>query len=212
MRESWGGPFNGQKRRQELFAAIVRETGSRAIVETGTFRGTTTAHMRQVTGAEVWTVEADREAFGFCVARFLTDPGVHVRCADSREFLARTAARWLAHETPFVYLDAHWFEDLPLAEELITAFSLWPRATVMVDDFCVPFDAGYGFDDYGPGKRLDVEYLKPLPLQPLRVFFPAVPSTEETGARRGCAVLAQDPEVAGTLASFNTLREWSDSI
>ena len=58
---------------------------------------------------------------------------------------------------------------------------------VVVDDFEVPGDTGYTFDDYGPGKRLCVDYLPDVPGWGL--FFPSLASAEETGGRRGCAVL-----------------------
>ena len=59
----------------------------------------------------------------------------------------------------FVYLDAHWAEELPLAEELCIVASAWTRCVVMVDDFQVPGDSGYAYDDYGPGLALTEDYL-----------------------------------------------------
>jgi hypothetical protein len=43
----------------------------------------------------------------------------------------------------FFYLDAHWNEDLPLAEEIDLIFSRSPCAVVMIDDFEVPGDPGF---------------------------------------------------------------------
>jgi hypothetical protein len=50
-------------------------------------------------------------------------------------------------------------------------------------------DEGYGFDDYGPGRRLDLSLLAGLDPVGARLFFPVLPSAEESGARRGCAVI-----------------------
>src|SRR5579862_7023560 len=36
---SWGGPFNGQRARQEIFNALLRAIPFDLIVETGTYRG-----------------------------------------------------------------------------------------------------------------------------------------------------------------------------
>jgi hypothetical protein len=91
------------------------------------------------------------------------------------------------YKTPFIYLDAHWEEDLPLREELEIIREAWDRAIVMIDDFAVPGDPGYGYDDYGSGKALEQDYLPPMPGWSL--CYPAVPSAEETGERRGCSVL-----------------------
>ena len=37
----WGGPFNGQTFRQEIFLELIEKIDFSAIAETGTFRGTT---------------------------------------------------------------------------------------------------------------------------------------------------------------------------
>jgi hypothetical protein len=59
----------------------------------------------------------------------------------------------------------------------------------MIDDFCVP-DSEYGFDDYGPGKRLELDYIQAiLARHGTSAFFPKATASEETGSRRGCIVL-----------------------
>jgi hypothetical protein len=45
--------------------------------------------------------------------------------------------RWARNHSLFVYLDAHWNDDLPLAEELEIVFGACPNAIVMIDDFNV---------------------------------------------------------------------------
>jgi hypothetical protein len=70
----------------------------------------------------------------------------------------------------------------------------------------VPGDPGYGFDDYGAGRQLALPYLAPLGAPELTAFFPAVPSGQETGARRGCVILATTPAIAQHLRGIATLR------
>jgi hypothetical protein len=48
---------------------------------------------------------------------------------------------------------------LPLVDEIALAFRHWPEAVVMIDDFAVPGDPGYGFDVYGAGQALRLDYL-----------------------------------------------------
>jgi hypothetical protein len=92
----------------------------------------------------------------------------------------------------FAYLDAHWNADLPLAEELEIIFSRRPEAVVMVDDFEVPGDVGYSYDDYGPNKALDADYIAPVVARHyLERFYPSTPSEAETGMKRGCVVLSK---------------------
>ena len=74
------------------------------------------------------------------------------------------ALNGLSGLTVFFYLDAHWNDDLPLADEIDIIFSRCPWAVVMIDDFEVPSDPGYQFDDYGPGKALVLGYIRPAVL------------------------------------------------
>ena len=107
-----------------------------------------------------------------------------------------------------VYLDAHWKDDLPLAEELEIVFDNCPNAIVMVDDFQVPFDVGYGYDDYGVGQSLTTDYIEPIvAARGLRILYPSTPAAHETGARRGCVVLAKNTALAQALTSLPLLRE-----
>jgi hypothetical protein len=107
----------------------------------------------------------------------------------------------------FIYLDAHWNADLPLADELDIVFNACPPAVVMVDDFQVPDDPGYGYDDYGPGQALTADYIAPaVEAFALMPFYPATPAAEERGARRGCVVLVRRGVHTAALASLGLLR------
>ena len=109
-RDSWGGPFNGQQRRRELFVTVADALKPRAIVETGTYRGTTTALFAQ-TGLPVYTVEAQSRNFGFAKEQLRGYRNVKMLRCDSREGLRRilgSALQHKLHEPLFFYLDAHW--------------------------------------------------------------------------------------------------------
>ena len=76
----------------------------------------------------------------------------------------------------------------------------------MIDDFKVPGDNGYKYDDFGGGKVLCLEYLEPLIKKlNLGVFFPAIRAEQETGEKRGCVVMAQAPDILKILKGNNTL-------
>jgi hypothetical protein len=86
-------------------------------------------------------------------------------------------------------------------------FSRCPGALVMADDFEVPHDPGYGYDDYGPGRALTRDYLTPvLETYRLSEFYPSTPSAHESGGRRGCVVLARADVHGNVLASLPLLR------
>ena len=76
----------------------------------------------------------------------------------------------------------------------------------MIDDFEVPCDPGYGFNDYGPGLRFGTELL-PAATREYRQFYPTTPSREETGYRRGFILLAAPGQWAERLRRLPLLRE-----
>jgi hypothetical protein len=155
----------------------------------------------------VFTVESEPERFGYAKARFFPGKGVFVRYGDSREFLKNLARRPRpANNAVFFYLDAHWNDDLPLREELKVIFENWQKAVVMIDDFQVPGLPGYGFDHYGKGRTLCVDFLRPKCPPDVAFFFPAVAPEFESGQKRGCAILAWDDEIVGKLKSLGLLR------
>lgn len=200
---SWGGPLNGQEHRRAIVRALARSVAFDRVLETGTYRGTSTEFFAAVFGTPVDTVEGNLRNFTFSIKRLGSQSQIRVQLGDSRTFLTSLAGT--ASETVFIYLDAHWEEDLPLREELEIIKATWPRAVVMIDDFQVPGDSGYAYDDYGPGKALVEGYLPAMPGWAL--LYPSLPSAQETGAKRGSCVLVspglsvQIPE----LTSPNTL-------
>lgn len=208
LREATG--FNSQPGRQTLFLDLMKRVRFDEIVETGTFRGDTTAFMAHLSGLPVFSSETSPRHFGYSRARFGLDSRVHVEFSDSRTFLrTHFATRDHAGHAAFVYLDAHGGPDLPLFEETRILFALSSRVVVMIDDFQVPDDPSYAFDTYGPAATLNLEYLQLEEIPEVRIFFPALRAAEEAGARRGCAVLARTGPMAEALLSLNSLRAWS---
>jgi hypothetical protein len=204
----WGGAFNGQSARQVLVSELVVNLRPDAIVETGTYLGTTTEFLAQ-TGLPVYTIEADQRNYGFARARFWRTQNVTLFYGDSRAALRKLfdwPLREMVRRTLFFYLDAHWDADLPLAEELEIVFSRCPAAIVMLDDFEVPLDPGYGYDDYGPGKVLTASYIAPVVSKhQLQTFYPTTRSIDESGLRRGCVVLAKESVHGRALSSIPLL-------
>jgi hypothetical protein len=204
-RASWGGPMNGQAGRRRICQEIMHALSPAAIVETGTFRGTTTEYFAQF-AVPVYSVEAEPRFHFFAACRFRESKHVHLALGDSRFFLDRLAADpTVPKSNVFFYLDAHWNADLPLAQEIGTIFANWQQAMIMVDDFEVPGDS-YAYDDYGPGAALNAEYLDRLNRTDMYRFYPSLRAAEETGAKRGCVVLCNDARVQEQLAALPSLR------
>jgi hypothetical protein len=205
---SWVLPMNSQVARTEPARQLIRQCGIARVVETGTYRGTTTEFFAQF-GVPVTTIEKDPDYVLLARARLDKYKNVDLGEVDSVIALRALAQKLTDRAAPTLfYLDTHRQEQLPLREEAELALANFPKAVLMVDDFEVPDDPGYGFDDYGPGKRLCLGYLQQAKLPPVYIYFPATPSQRETGARRGCVVITADAGLAAILDANALLRRW----
>lgn len=214
-RGRFGGPFNDQAARKALFMSLLQSLRPRALVETGVYRGTTTEFFAS-TGLPVIAVEIDPKLYGYSCSRLLGRRNVRIVNDDSRAMLRSLldGPLW-AHPggCTFFYLDAHWGEDLPLAEEIDIVFSRCPDAVVMIDDFAVPGDAGYGYDEYGGDKALTARYIEAaVRAHELATFYPSTPSADETGRLRGCVVLARADRHGARLSTLPLLRAACDTV
>jgi hypothetical protein len=201
------GAFNGQERREAILGSVMQSYPFDLVIETGTYRGTTTERIRMLTSAPIITIEMSKRYYAYARKRLAGLPGIRVIHGDSPAEIRRVAA-WPAHDRQakvFAYLDAHWGLSLPTRWEILELLTGWDSVCMVVDDFRVPGDAGYGYDDYGPGLVLDVALLSGLPLADTSMFLPAVPSAEETGNRRGWVVLGRGSELVNQLSKTDGL-------
>jgi hypothetical protein len=204
----FGGPLNGSPARLAAFEELKRRCSFDAVVETGTYRGESTVFFAAA-GCPVYSSEVNPRYLGYAQVRLWSRFNVHFCLGDSRQFLRRLIQdSTVPKDRVFFYLDAHWHDDLPLQEEVDLIFRHWTRPVVMIDDFKVPDDSGYQFDDYGGEKVLSLEYLMPVAHLGFIPFFPALPSSEEVGLKRGWVVLAGDGFSIDQLRTIAQLREW----
>ena len=202
------GPFNGQRMRVAAVRAMFARVPFSAVIETGTFRALTTVFLRELTEAPIATIEVNRGYFEYSRRRLRDKSAVYQFLGHSPAVLAQLAAdaAWTAGPT-FFYLDAHWHDDLPLVDELRQIKPAWRDFVALVDDFRVDDDPGYAYDDYGPGKSLQLGLLAHPFLADLRVYWPAAPATSESGLRQGYVALATAGAMADALASVSELRD-----
>jgi hypothetical protein len=196
-----------------IFIDLLAACRFDAIVETGSFRGTTTAFMAVNSHLPVYSSEISPVCYAYCRRRLRNIANVKVFLQESGVFLRNLDLP--ADRRIFFYLDAHGMPantvsqdqkgELPLRRELDWILVRYPHCVAMIDDFEVPGDSGYGVADYGAGKRLD---LATFPLDRdarVAAYFPARPSALDSGARRGCIVLAT-PSLSARLDSMPALR------
>lgn len=205
-RAPWGGPMNGQLGRQEIVRKLLAVRPPTVVIETGTHLGVSTEFFALLTGGPVWTVESQKPYFRSAKKRFRENQHVHLSMSSSLSFLRDlTSAAEVPKTGAFFYLDAHWDADLPLREEVEIITGVWKDAWILIDDFQVPEDNDYGYDDYGGGNVLSLDYLSvPEPWVPL---FPRLKGSDETGARRGCALLVPASDLDLVLSTGLLRRE-----
>jgi len=190
--------MNGQQKRKEIVRLICDCFRPELAIETGTFFGSTTGYLATLLNVPVISSEI-RSRYYHVARRILRNlPNVDVRLQDSRSLLREVATDAnLTGKRTFFYLDAHWYDDLPLADELDIIASHWPEFVAVIDDFQVPDAPEYGYDDYGEGRRLDLSLIDvSLKKHDLKALFPRAPAQEETGQRRGCCVIVRRRSVA----------------
>lgn len=198
--------FNGQKARKEIYKFLCDAFHFEAMIETGTFTGNTTGYMAKLTGLPVTTCESNVVLAAVAKKRLAEFKHIDIHVTDSRDFLQTIIKTDIVSKRSFVYLDAHGYADLPLKQEIEIICRNWQEFVIMIDDFKVPGDPGYGYDDYGKGQALSMENFSTVIHQNgLVAFFPSTSSEKETGAKRGSVILAKKGTFAEQIAKCDLL-------
>jgi hypothetical protein len=186
------GPLNGQVLRQLLVVSVLNRIPISAVVETGTFQGCSTEFISLLTPSPVHSIELSPRNHGFSKARLQSRPHCRLHLGSSEAVLPKILCQYAGSAKPiFFYLDAHWDDYLPLRDEITLIAETCPNFIALIDDFEVPGDGGYQWDDYGAGGQLNFAYVSNLLLRfGLHHWYPKMPSSEETGARRGSILLS----------------------
>ncbi|GAB1489136.1 hypothetical protein MASR2M8_15880 [Opitutaceae bacterium] len=204
--------FNGQQHRKRIFRELVEACTFERLIETGTYIGDTTAFMATTTGLPVHTCESNHTFQALARSRLAGITGIHFHTGDSRQCLRALLSDpsnrdWLQRPL-FVYLDAHWHADLPLVEEIALIASYAKDFVIMIDDFKVEGDPGYGYDNYGRGKSLELSTIRPaIDRFSLVAYFPSLASAAESGGRRGSVVLCPSGPASTRLDTLPSLRK-----
>lgn len=212
LQNCWGGPLNGQEGRSAIFRELIKIIGFDAILETGTYRGLTTAWFADHFSGPIYSCEIDKRYHYQAQINLRGRDNIHLSLEDSRQFLRRSLSALPESGRYFVYLDAHWHDDLPLAEEVQIILDSARNCIIAVDDFKVPAD-DYKFDDYGPGKVISLELLKEFKDESIRFYFPKLAASAESGAARGVCIIATGlaTEVERSeLLQGNSWAQWTD--
>jgi hypothetical protein len=200
------GVLNSQQGRRRLFEELMRRLPCDAIIETGTYKATTTLYFAGF-APKVISIESADRYYTYSRLRTRHLPAIEVLKGESADLLPGVLARpELAGKNVFLYLDAHWGGIIPLAAEIRAIARFGGKSLFLIDDFEVPGDRGYRFDAYGGTENLTLDYLDRIDLPAkLSVFFPKLPSAQETGFLQGYCVGTTCPDVAAMLAGVDLL-------
>jgi len=204
-KKGFGGVFNGQIIRKQIYSDLLARFNFNYLVETGAYRANTTMFLAEST-LPVYTVEINDRFHSYSETRTKKINNINLYQNDSRTFLRDLSSnKNLLHENVFFYLDAHGWENHPLNEEILIIFNNWQNSIVMVDDFKVP-ETDYAFDDYGGNKILDLNFIKKtISTLDLKVYFPKEGPEKETGFKRGCVILAREKESVEKLEKIKSI-------
>ncbi|MBL8574014.1 MAG: class I SAM-dependent methyltransferase [Hyphomicrobiaceae bacterium] len=188
--------LNAMRHRQRVVADIIKAYAPDAVVETGTYKAHSTLFFAD-RAKRVFTLELNPDFHAAAVAKLAGRSNVSCLLGSSDEILAGDALGLGGDDRIVFYLDAHWNEHLPLRRELELIRERYRNTIIVIDDFRVDGDDGYGFDDYGPVTgRLTLDYIEPVVKGTFKAWWPAVASSAETGKKRGWIVLANGSGVA----------------
>ena len=201
--------FNGQLLRKQIFRDLITALDFNAIVETGTQIGHTTGYLAEVSGLPVYSCELSRRFHLIAKMRLSNFKNIHLELSDSQHYLSKLANGVLPQQNTFFYLDAHGCYDRnsqPLEEEINIIASHWGIFVLMIDDFMVPNDDGYRYDNYRKNVALSLKLIsKSIRKYGLIPFFPSFSAAEETGYKRGCVVLTKTGILEKQISQLNSL-------
>jgi cephalosporin hydroxylase len=196
-------PFNGQLARANKISQIIAELRPFAILETGTYHGTTTQFLASISECKVYTIEFDQHTASIAVEMFVrtgSSEQIEVHLGDSARVTPEIVSGLNSFDKPFLaYLDAHWGNELPLSAELKSLSKWRGPCVIVIDDFYVPSFPNYGFDVYGD-THIGPEIIPKN--YPFTLYVPNESHLRETGARRGTGYLLNEAAEAALSESF----------
>lgn len=209
-------PFNSQTMRERMVRDLAQRLPAAAIIETGTYKGASTAAFAGMISGPVHTVEAFPRFYYYSRRALSALENVHVHLGDSADTLDSMARMdSIPHSHVLFYLDAHSSElpgvsevadELPLARELAIVARGWKDSLIVIDDFEVADDPGYGFDKYGE-QALNLAYIDAAGVgSDFALFYPAAGSADESGAKRGSLIMATRGEAEDRVRGSSHLR------
>ena len=199
-------PFNGQVARHKQIQQISNIIEPEVAIETGTFLGTSTPYLATMVSGRTYSIEFISKYAKKARTRFegeFQELKITLIEGNSVHEIQKLLKTIPSTSTILAYLDAHWEKELPTAQELIELLKWGVNWVAVIDDFKVPGDDSYGFDQYG-----DLVVDQSLIPQGVRLLVPRHSALSESGARKGTAyVFGPAYNHSNLVGNFPNLKE-----
>lgn len=149
--------FEGDTIFKQTVKNIIEDKKIETAIETGTYRGGTTAQLAQMV-KKVYTIELVLDNYMYAKETYsCKHPNIHWNIGNSADILKivlqnvvnEYKQKKLDPNNLFIFLDAHWEAYNPLLEELKTIASFGIKPFIAIHDFKVPNNPELGYDVYG---------------------------------------------------------------
>lgn len=167
--------FHGDRYLLDVVDALAQD--AEVFVETGTNVGSTLAYFaRTYPHIPCLSCEPDAEAFQHARKNVSGLPNIKLYNQTSQQFLETLREKHgdIFQKKVLFWLDAHGYGfQWPLKEELAFISGNFPHAFILIDDFKVPGQEMFGYDEY-QGQICSYEYVKNAldPARMYKVYYP----------------------------------------
>lgn len=152
--------FEGDTYLKSTIQSLIDKYGIKTVVETGTFKGSTTVQFAAMVDT-VYTTEVNPQYYTEANKKFTEHSisTIHSHLGSSVDVLPKILPTISQPQMLLFFLDAHWGPNNPLLEELQIIADHKLKPVIAIHDFKVPGHPELGFDTYG-GQDYEWNWIK----------------------------------------------------
>ncbi len=208
-------PFNGDRFLDEMVNFLLSKCEVKQFIETGTYLGFT---CRQIAARfpqlPITTMEVNEDFYTASKSVLRQFDNVQQLLGNSAQSLEQLLQTGLLGLSLF-FLDAHWYDYLPLPDEIHSISRHMQDAIMLIHDFKIPGRDDYGFD-VCQGKAIDLEMLRAsvLPERFYTIYLPKYAyqeafalNTAESLPMKGHALVFQNATEAAHLFAASEIAQ-----
>lgn len=152
-------PFRNDRILLLMLHSLIDRAGITVFVETGTYLGFSSYYVAaRYPHLRVATIEKNRQYYDLSRVLLKRCRNVRQALGDSAEVLESQLSLFTRVEAPLFWLDAHWYDYLPLPAELGIISQRLGHAIILVDDCAIPGRPDIKFDSYS-GRAIDLKLI-----------------------------------------------------